>query len=305
MSRLARERRRRTRRGAGPAFLILGVLVTLIALGGLGVVGYVVALASSAPAIEELKPIDQGASSVVYASNKQRLGFIQSDILRTPVAGNEIPQTLKDATVAIEDERFWRHNGVDAEGVVRAAIKNIESGKTVEGGSTLTMQLVRTLYITKERTFKRKIHEAKLAEELENIHDKRWILDKYLNNAPYGTFGGQTTIGVQAASRVIFDKPAAKLQLHEAALLAGLPQAPSTYNPFLNEEGAKRRRDRVLRKMAELGMVQPQTAAAAIERPLGTKLSRFYTARRESFFFDYVRQELVNKYGADRVRRAV
>src|SRR3712207_3019622 len=231
------------------------------------------------------------------------LGFIQSDILRTPVTSKEIPQSLKDATVAIEDERFWSHNGVDAEGVVRAALKNIESGKTVEGGSTLTMQLVRTLYITKERTFKRKVHEAKLAEELENIHDKRWILNKYLNNAPYGTFGGQTTIGVQAASRVIFDKPAEKLQLHEAALLAGLPQAPSTYNPFLNEEGAKRRRDRVLRKMAELGMVQPQSAAAAIERPLGTKLSRFYTARRESFFFDYVRQELVERYGSDRVRK--
>lgn len=303
MSRLARERRRRKRRSAGPAFLILGVLATLLGLGGLGVVGYVVALASTAPQIEDLKPIDQGASSVVYASNGDRLGFIQSDILRTPVAGKDIPQTLKDATVAIEDERFWRHNGVDAEGVVRAAIKNIESGKTVEGGSTLTMQLVRTLYITKERTFKRKIHEAKLAEELENIHDKRWILNKYLNNAPYGTFGGQTAIGVQAASRVIFDKPAEKLQLHEAALLAGLPQAPTTYNPFLNESGAKRRRDRVLLKMGELGMVQPQTAAAAMERPLGTKLSRFYTARRESFFFDYVRQELVDKYGADRVRR--
>jgi penicillin-binding protein 1A len=303
MSRAARSRRRRKRRGVGPVFIILGVLVTIAGLAGLGTVGYVLALANSAPELSELKPIDQGASSVVYAANGTRLGYIQSDILRTPVNDADIPQSVKDATVAIEDERFYRHKGVDAEGVIRAAIKNIESGKTVEGGSTLTMQLVRTLYISKERTFKRKLHEAKLAEELENVHSKSWILNKYVNNVPYGTFGGQTAVGIQAAARVIFDKPARKLKLHEAALLAGLPQAPTSYNPFTNERGAKARRDQVLRKMAELGMIQQSTADRAIARSLGTKLSRFYTSRRESFFFDYVRQELVNKYGTKRVRQ--
>jgi penicillin-binding protein 1A len=303
MSRLARQRRRRAHRSAGPAFLILALLATGLAIVGLGTVGYVVSLATSAPDYRDLKQRDQGATSVVYAADGSRLGFIQADILRTPVKDAEIPDTLKDATVAIEDERFWRHNGVDAEGVVRAAIKNIESGKTVEGGSTLTMQLVRTLYISKERTFKRKVHEAKLAEELENVHSKGWILNKYLNNAPYGTVGGQTAVGVQAAARVFFDKPARELALHEAATLAGLPQAPSQYNPFTAEENALRRRNQVLAKMAELGMVQPETAAAAQERPLGVKLSRYYTARRESFFFDYVRKELVDKYGTDRVRR--
>ena len=303
MSRLARNRRRRARRSAGPAFLILGVLATLLAIGGLGTVGYVVGLASTAPELDELKPVDQGASSVVYASNGERLGFIQYDILRTEIPGTDIPQTLKDATVAIEDERFYEHKGVDAEGVVRAAIKNIESGKTVEGGSTLTMQLVRTLYITKERTFKRKIHEAKLAEELENLHDKKWIINKYLNNAPYGTVGGQTAVGVQAAARVFFNKPAARLELHEAALLAGLPQAPTDYNPFYEEGKALRRRNQVLDKMAELRMVEPQTAAAAKERPLGVQPSKYYTARRESYFFDYVKQRLINKYGIDQVRR--
>lgn len=303
MSRPARQRRRRARRGPGPAFLILGVLAAVLAIGGLGTVGYVVSMAMSAPTLDELKPRDQGASSVVYAANGKRLGFIQADILRTPVNSKDIPQTLKDATVAIEDERFWQHDGVDAEGVVRAAIKNVESGKTVEGGSTLTMQLVRTLYITKERTFRRKVHEAKLAEELENVHDKKWILTKYLNNAPYGTVGGQTAVGVQAAARVFFDKPAKELELHEAALLAGLPQAPSQYNPFTAEDSALRRRNSVLTKMAQLGMIQPETAAAAKEKPLGVELSRFYTARRESFFFDYVRQELVDRYGTERVRR--
>lgn len=303
MSRLSRERRRRKRRGVGPIFLVLGVLVAVGALGGIGAVGYVVALANSAPELSELKPVDQGASSVVYAADGSRLGFIQSSVLRQPIPSSSIPDTMKDATVAIEDERFYRHKGVDFEGVVRAAVKNLESGGTVEGGSTLTMQLVRTLYITKERTFKRKLHEAKLAEELENVHDKRWILNKYINNVPYGTAGGQELIGVQAAARAYFGKAASELSLHESAMLAGMPQAPSAYDPFQYPERAERRRNQVLRKMAELGMVKPATAEAAIAKPLGVKKSDYYTERRESFFFDYVRQELIDKYGAERVRR--
>jgi penicillin-binding protein 1A len=280
------------------------VLATVLVLGGLGAVGYVVALAASTPSLDKLKPRNQGASSVVYAANGDRLGFIQSDILRTPIAGSEIPQAMKDATVAIEDERFWRHQGVDLEGVIRAAVKNLESRKTVEGGSTLTMQLVRTLYISDERTFKRKIHEARLAEQLENVHSKRWILHNYINSVPYGTVGGQTALGVQAAARTFFDKPAKELELHEAALLAGLPQAPSQYNPFYEPEIAKRRRDRVLTKMADLGMVSRAASQEAIARDLGVKNGRFYTQRRESYFFDYVKQSLVDHYkDPDIVRR--
>ena len=304
MSRLARQRRRRRNgQSAGPLFLVLGIIAAVVGLGAAGVIGYVLSLASSAPSLDRLKPVDQGASSVVYAADGSRLGFIQADILRTPVPGAQIPDTVRDATVAIEDERFYRHRGVDAEGVIRAAIKNIESGKTVEGGSTLTMQLVRTLYITKERTFKRKVHEAKLAEQLENVHDKRWILNKYINSVPYGTTGGQTAVGIQAAARTFFDKPASELDLHEAALLAGLPQAPSQYNPFLNPAAALRRRNQVLDRMAENHMIQYTTAAEAKQRPLDVKRGSFYTARRESFFFDYVKQSLIDEYGVELVRR--
>src|ERR687894_1513297 len=219
MSRQARMRRRRRNASTGPIFLILGVTAAVIGIGIASVIGYVVSIASGAPSIDRLKPIDPGATSIVYAADGSKLGYIESDVIRTPIPGFTIPKVVKDATVAIEDERFYKHKGVDAEGVIRAAIKNLESGKTVEGGSTLTMQLVRTLYITRERTFKRKVHEAKLAEELENIHDKRWILHKYLNNAPYGTVGGQTATGIQAPARVFFDKAAKDLELHEAALL--------------------------------------------------------------------------------------
>ena len=203
MSRRERQRRRRRSQG-GPhriIFLTLGLVATGLTIGGLAVIGWVVGVATSAPDLENLKPVDQGASSAVFAANGERLGFIQSSILRTPVPSSEIPQTAKDATVAIEDKRFYEHKGVDFEGVVRAAIKNLDSGKTVQGGSTLTMQLIRNLYNQdRSKSFKRKIREAKLAQELEDKHPgmvgKKWVLVKYLNNVPYGTVGGQSAIGI-------------------------------------------------------------------------------------------------------------
>ena len=186
---------------------------------------------------------------------------------------------------------------------MRAALKNLSSHKTVQGGSTITMQLVRNLYITKERTYQRKIREAKLAEELENEHTKEWILDKYLNTVPFGTLGGQTAVGAQAASRVYFGKPVERLKLHEAALLAGLPQAPSSYSPVRAPEKAEARRNEVLSKMAELGMVTPEAARKAMKRGLGVNPSRYFTSRRESFFFDYVKDELIKEYGIKTVRQ--
>jgi penicillin-binding protein 1A len=310
MSRRERHRRRRRNKG-GPhrAILLTAALVaTVLAIAGLASVGYVVSIAASAPDLSKLKPKDQGATSVVYAANDERLGFIRSDVLRTPIASSQIPQTLKDGTVAIEDRRFYAHKGVDPEGVVRAALKNFNSGKTVEGGSTLTMQLIKNLY-TEDRTkqFKRKIREARLASDLEHEHPgrkgKNWILTKYINNVPYGTVGGQNAIGIQAAARIYFDKPASRLKLHEAAMLAGLPQAPTDYSPFLHPARALARRNDVLRKMTLEGYVQRSTAERAMERPLGVEKSRYYTFRREGYFFEYVRKELAARYGERVVRR--
>ena len=142
----------------------------------------------------------------MFAADGEPLGFIQADELHLPLRSEEIPQVVKDATIAIEDERFYKHKGVDYEGVVRAAIKNVTSRKTVQGGSTITMQLVRSLYISSERTYTRKIREAKLAEELEDEHSKEWILEKYLDSIPYGTVGGQSAIGIKAAAKIYFSK---------------------------------------------------------------------------------------------------
>jgi penicillin-binding protein 1A len=306
-ARLERQRRRRRRSGAGRVIIITTtVLFACLVISGLSAVGYVVGIANSAPDLSALRPQDPGRISSVYAADGQRLGIIQNDVLRIPVTSRQIPQNVRDATVAIEDERFYRHKGVDFEGVIRAALKNVSSGKTVQGGSTLTMQLVRSLYLSGERTFQRKVREAKLAEELENEHPgragKEWILTKYLNSVPYGTNGGQTAVGIQAAARAFFDKSAAALTLPEAALLAGLPQAPSAYNPFREPARAIGRRNDVLRKMAEIGYISKPDAAAAIAAPLDLHSSGYFRQKRESYFFDYVTDELIKEYGVKKVR---
>src|SRR3954469_15641982 len=310
MTHRQRQRRQKRHRGKSSraAFLVLGVLAATAAIGILAAVGWVIGVMASAPDLSTIKPVEQGASSVVYAADGERLGFIQADTLRTPVPREAIPISLRNATVAIEDRRFYKHKGIDVEGVFRAAMKNVSSHRTVQGGSTLTMQLIKNLYDPRApRTFTRKVREAKLAQELENEHPgiegKRWILDRYLNSVPYGTVGGQTAVGVQAAARMFFGKPASRLTLPEAATLAGLPQAPSAYDPFAHPDRALARRNEVLRAMVRSGMIRPDTAAQAIASPLGVSRGRYYTARRESYFFDYVKKQLIAKYGADTVRR--
>jgi len=301
------QRTKRRRRGSGgprnKALLALMVVGICIVLAGLAGVGYIVSVAASAPPLSSLKPRVTGNNTRVFAADGQPLGFIEADSLHLPMRSEEIPDVVKDATIAIEDERYYKHKGVDYEGVVRAAIQNVASRKTVQGGSTITMQLVRSLYISNERTYTRKIREAKLAEELEDEQSKEWILEKYLDSIPYGTVGGQSAIGIKAAAKIYFSKDLEDISLREAALLAGLPQAPTTYSPTRSKGAAKARRNDVLDKMAELGMVTATRAREAKSRNLGLKRSEFFTRRREEYFFDYVKDQLFREYGAQTVRQ--
>jgi penicillin-binding protein 1A len=297
-----RKRRRRSRKRSKVMLAVL-VLAVMIAVIGLVLVGYVLSVSATAPPLDSLKPIDQGTSSAVYARNGTRLGYIQSDEIRTPVPLGRIPESMQAATIAIEDERYYHHGGVDYEGILRAAFENVKAGKTVEGGSTITQQLVRSLYVGRERTLQRKIREAKLANELEHKHSKRWILESYLNSVPYGTVGGQTAVGVQAAAQTYFDKNAKDLTLEQSALLAGLPQAPSELSPFQNPRGALERRNQVLRKMAKLGYITKDRAAEGAAKPLAVHRGDLYTRIREPFFFDYVKQQLIDRFGLNTVRK--
>jgi penicillin-binding protein 1A len=305
MSYRQRKSRRRSRHGArSKVLLALGVLATVVLIAVLSLAGYVLAIASGAPDLSELKPVDKGEISVVYAADGSRLGYVQSDILRRVVPWADIPVSLRRATVAIEDERFYKHKGVDINAIVRAGIKNLESGETVQGGSTITQQLVRALYIKDpKRNFARKIREAKLASELEDEHSKTWILENYLNSVPYGTVDGRTAIGAEAAAVTFFDKHARGLDLDEAALLAGLTQAPSQYNPFRNPQAAIERRNEVLEKMRDNGYISQAEYEDAAGQDLHLKRGRRYEQRREPYFFDYMQEQLIERYGVGVVRR--
>src|SRR5436309_6224994 len=146
-----RQRKERKRRGKGKIgrrlLLAFSVIVVIALIGAASVVGYIASIAASAPNINDLKPIDKGAVSEVFAADGSRLGYVQSSEIRTPIQWNDIPVALRQATVAIEDKRFYEHHGVDYEGVIRAGRKNITSGKTVQGSSTITQQLVRARYL--------------------------------------------------------------------------------------------------------------------------------------------------------------
>jgi penicillin-binding protein 1A len=298
-------RRQRRRSGIGSKLLLVGGAVfALLAIAVIGVTSWVLDVAADAPSLATCKPIDKGGNSALYAADGSKLGVIASDEARTPVSIKRIPKTLQLATVAIEDQRFYEHGGVDPEGILRAAVKDLEAGKAVEGGSTITQQLVRNLCIADpQQNLERKIVEAKLATEYAKRHSRQEILGQYLNIASYGTIEGSTAVGVQAASRIYFDRPVWKLNLAQAALLAGLPQAPSEYNPILNPGAARERRDQVLQQMAKLGYISGDEAAAAELGGLHLDVSDDYFDHRQPYFFDYVENELISEYGVNTVRR--
>ena len=298
-------RRQRRRGGIGTTLLfVFGGVFVVIAIAVIAVTSWVLGVAAKAPPLSSCRPIDRGGNSVLYAADGSKLGVIDSSEARVPVGIKRIPRSLQLATVAIEDQRFFQHGGLDTQGILRAAVTDIEAGEAVEGGSTITQQLVRNLCIQHpKKTLERKIEEAKLALEYSEHHTKRQILGQYLNTATYGTVEGSTAVGVGAASQFYFGRPVWKLTTTQMALLAGLPQAPSQYNPLLDPKAAKARRNEVLQKMAKLGYLAPEKARKLEKRGLGLSPSHDYFDHKEPYFFDYVEHLLIAHYGADKVRR--
>ncbi|MGN6275788.1 MAG: transglycosylase domain-containing protein [Solirubrobacterales bacterium] len=298
--------RRRQRRHGGigaKLLLVLGTVLALLAIGVIAVTSWVLNVAAEAPSLASCKAVDTGGNTVLYAADGSKLGVVASPVAHQQVSIDRIPRRLQLATVAIEDKRFYQHGGIDEEGIARAAIKDLEAGEAVEGGSTITQQLVRNLCIRNpKKNLERKIVEAKLAEEYFQRHSRKEILGAYLNIASYGTVEGSTAVGVGAAAKIFFSKPVWKLDLAQAALLAGLPQAPSQYNPLLAPAAAKARRNEVLRQMEKLGYAGRAQVRAAMASGLQVNPSSGYFAHRQPYFFDYVENKLIEKYGADTVR---
>jgi penicillin-binding protein 1A len=282
----------------------VAMLAALLAIAGGIAVAWALNVYNSAPPLSSLKPVQKGRSSAIYAADGSLIGFIRSNNIRQPVPSDALPQTLKDATVAIEDKNFYHHGALDPEGIARAAWKDLlAGGKPVQGASTITQQLVRNLYIQNpEDTIKRKLIEAHLATDLFERRSRDWILTAYLNTAPYGTVEGQTAVGAEAAAQTYFDKPAKDLDLTEAALIAGLPQAPSEYNPFLDPKAALKRRNEVLGTMVEQDYITPSEFREARGSGLGLDPGHKYQVIKDPFLFDLVQQELIDRYGINTVR---
>ncbi|HWG56414.1 MAG TPA: transglycosylase domain-containing protein [Gaiellaceae bacterium] len=290
-----RAERKRVRRRA-VALALVAAFALLFVVGGTAVTG--VATLGSSCDLNSLRPVAIGQNSFIYAADGSTLGAIPAERNRQPVALREISPWMPKATIAIEDRRFYEHGGIDPEGIARAVWADIQAGKVVQGGSTITQQLVRNLYISRERTIERKVKEACLAIKLNRQWSKNRILTTYMNQVYYGNLA----YGIEAASQTYFSKPARKLNLPEAALLAGMPQAPSTYDPFNRTELATARRNQVLRAMLENGDINREQYDWALAQPLGLKAGKLYTTIREPYFFSYVRDQLIAEYGVATVR---
>jgi penicillin-binding protein 1A len=291
-----RNERKRTRRRAVVLGLV-AVIALLFVMAGAALTS--VATFGASCDLNSLRRVEIGQNSFIYSANNRILGAIPAEKNRQPVPLKQISPWLPKATIAIEDRRFYQHGGIDPEGIVRAAWADLQAGKVVQGGSTITQQLVRNLYpVSRERTVERKLKEACLAIKLNRAWSKDRILATYMNQVYYGNLA----YGIEAAAQTYFSKPAAKVNLPEAALLAGMPQAPSEYDPFNRTELATVRRNQVLRAMLRNRNIDREQYEWAAKRPLGLKYGKLYTTIREPYFFSYVRDQLIAEYGAATVR---
>ena len=240
-------------------------------------------VAAEAPSLAACKKVDRSGNSVIYAADGSKLGLIDSDEARAPVAIERIPKQLQLATVAIEDQRFYEHGGVDPEGIARAALKNLEAGKTVEGGSTITQQLVRNLCIRNpKRNLERKIIEAQLAIEYAERHSRQEILDQYLNTASYGTVEGATAVGVQAPPRrSTSPSRSGSCGSNRRRCWRACRRRPRNTTRSFTRARRWQRRNAVLAKMAHLGYISPARGRrSGATRPRPRCLRRLLRAPR-------------------------
>jgi penicillin-binding protein 1A len=305
--RLSHRRQRRQkklkRRERGWSFVRIS-LIGIIAVFLASVVASVFAFAYTyAKVSEDLPELDQysatelAQTSVVYDSTGEVVDELHGVQNRFVVGLDEIDPSLRDAVVAIEDQRFYEHQGIDFEAIGRAAGENIASFSIRQGGSTITQQLVKNTYIAQEQrqvpSFQRKMTEASLAWQYEEGHEKDEILEQYLNTVYFGA----NAYGVEAAARTYYDKEAIDLTLHESALLAGIINLPGTYDPFSDPESAKARRDIVLDRMLEYGYITPGEHEEAVAQGLDLSRGTVETASENEYFLDAVRKELAEQYG--------
>ena len=286
-------RRRKSRRRSLLGIIIIITLVLFVgaALAGSSLLYYV--LLKELPSIAALKDYRPSITTRVYADNHELIDeFFLED--RKVIKYENIPKMVIQAFVAAEDARFFQHRGFDMQSMSRAFFKNLEAGRIVQGGSTITQQVAKTLYLSSEKSYIRKIKEALLAYKIDTYLTKEEIITLYLNHI----YLGHGTYGIEAASQGYFGKGASDLTLGEAALLAGLPKAPSNYSPYLHPERAYQRQAYVLTRMLEDGYITEAQKKQALSRAL-----RFRSIKPKDkiapYFIENVRRYIQEKYGSD------
>jgi penicillin-binding protein 1A len=296
LRRSRRRRRRPPRRRILMTVFAAGIVIVVAALAGAAVTGR--ALVFDSCDVNSLRPVALGSNSFLFASDGSRLGVIPSATNRQPLQLGKMSPWLPKATVAIEDSRFWEHGALDYQGIARALYKDVSAGRIVEGGSTITQQLVRNLYIgTPKQTLSRKLKEACLAQKLAKTWTKKQVLAAYLNEVFYG----RHAYGAQAGAQTFFSTSAGELTLSQAALLAGLPQAPTVYDPVRHPDNALRRRNEVLSAMLRNRLITHAQYGTAVGDSIGLKPGTLYSAQRHPNFFGWASDQLVKRFGEKQV----
>jgi penicillin-binding protein 1A len=270
--------------------IIFAVFTLLVAMG---VVALIASVNNGLPEVLSLADYHPLLVSSVYSKDNKKIGEFFRE-RRELVPFEKMPKHLVQAFLAAEDDQFYEHSGINLQAILRATLVNMRAGRTVQGGSTITQQVAKTLMLSSERTLTRKIKDVLLAIKMEKSLSKDEILYLYLNQI----FFGQSSYGVGVASETYFRKPVEKITLAEAAILAGLPQAPSRYSPVSNPKRAKERQVYVLRRMANVGFIDEQTAEAAIRQPVKVYVKEKYE-KIAPFYLETLRQMLVKKLGED------
>lgn len=254
-------------------------------------VGLILALTHDLPQIQSLEGFRPSATSRLWSSDNELLAELFSE-KRTPIEFGQIPSALINALIATEDRNFYRHGGVDLKGILRAILKDLHAGEYVEGASTITQQLAKTLFLTSRKTVFRKAKEALLSIQIERKYTKDEILSLYLNQVYFGS----GAYGVSAAAQTFFGKPVNRLTLAECALIAAMPKAPSRFSPLVNIDLARQRRDVVLRQMKEIGMISAEAFEFAQEEAIQIS-GRPEPLLKAPYFIEYVKERLEETIG--------
>jgi penicillin-binding protein 1A len=279
---------------------IMALVVLLLAIIVLGLgAGAIFALSRNLPSLESMQKNPTAINTRIYDQHGVLIAELHGAENRTLVSSQQIPEVLKQATVAVEDQRFYEHHGIDFQSLFRAVVADIRAGSAVQGGSTITEQYVKNAYVGNDRTYTRKIREAVLAWQLEDRWSKDKILTEYLNTIFYG----DNAYGVEAAAETYFHRHVSQITLPQAALLAALPKAPTQFDPVVDPQGAKERRDLVLQLMANQGYITQADAQAAIAKPVHVfKYPLDKNNSTAAYFTDYVTRILTRRYGSREVQ---